>query len=526
MSGPRDIRPAPPLPPGRRLALVVATSRYADPALSQLRAPVHDAFELAAILRDPHIGGFGVTSVIDQPAQQIRIAMEDFLSDRRTDDLLVIYLSCHGLMDARRRLYFAASDTVKNRLAATGVESQWLLEQMDDCRARRQVVILDCCFSGAFAHGAKGDTDLGLRERFAAHGRGRVVLTASRNTEYSFEGQPVGGSPTTKGSVFTAALIDGLRTGLADSDNDGYISVDEAYAYAYARVMAVEAGQTPQRWLYGAEGTIVLVRSPAGISVAATPLADAIRAGLDSPYPTIRLGAVTTLGEWLSDEDAGKNVTARAVLEQVASADIPHIAAAARGLLQAGRYRDASQPSPTAASVAWSAHLPRTEAKNNSPVTRQYQPTGSSFRTHYLHALRITWRVVLCIVLMFLGIFVSFGSTAAVEDALGRSQTDGPAWAGFIAMPLLYLIFYAVMWLLTRDLWANLLVLVAVVAFGLAIHGIVLTATGIPALGMVSFLVWFSMLVGCILLLVRDSRPSWSTVKRKLFIKLSRQQRG
>jgi len=47
-----------------------------------------------------------------------------------------------------------------------------VLGQLDDCRARRQVVILDCCFSGAFASGAKGaDDDLSLAERFSGGGR-------------------------------------------------------------------------------------------------------------------------------------------------------------------------------------------------------------------------------------------------------------------------------------------------------------------------------------------------------------------
>jgi uncharacterized caspase-like protein len=223
MGGLPATRPAPELPSGPRLALVVATTRYGDPALRQLRAPARDAADLAEVLDDPDIGGFAVTSVIDRSAQQIRLAVEDFLTDRDTDDLLVVYLSCHGLIDARRRLYFAGTDTVKSRLAATGVEAQWLLEQMEDCRARRQVVILDCCFSGAFAHGSKGESDLGL-ERFHGQGRGRVVLTASRATEYSFEGEPVPGSAPA-GSVFTAALVEGLRTGDADADEPVIFSV-------------------------------------------------------------------------------------------------------------------------------------------------------------------------------------------------------------------------------------------------------------------------------------------------------------
>lgn len=246
---------------GRRLALVVAVTDYADASLRRLRAPAGDAAELRDLLADPDMCGFSVTSVINEKAQQIRLAIEDFLSDRRPDDLLLIYLSCHGLIDTRRRLYFAARDTIKNRLASSGVESFWLLDQLEDCRARRQIVILDCCFSGAFARGSKGDDDLGLGERLVGEGRGRVVLTASRSSEYSFEGEPLGGEDGARGSVFTSALIEGIRTGQADADKDGTISVDDAYAYAFDQVRGTGTQQTPQRWLYGAEGSIILART-------------------------------------------------------------------------------------------------------------------------------------------------------------------------------------------------------------------------------------------------------------------------
>lgn len=332
MPGSPATRPAPDLPEGHRLALVVATTTYADPALRQLRAPARDAVDLRDVLADPAIGGFDVTSVVDGDAQAVRLAMEEFVSDRSPDDLLVVYLSCHGLVDARRRLYFAATDTLKNRLAATGVEAQWLLDQLEDCRARRQVVILDCCFSGAFATAAKGDTDLALGERFHGQGRGRVVLTASRATEYSFEGEPLADSAMT-GSVFTSALVAGLRTGAADLDRDGYVSVDDAYTYAFDRIQATDAQQTPQRWLYGAEGTILLARSPAGVTIVPAALPEAVRSGLESPQPAIRLGAVSALGEWLADADPARVVAAQDALRQVAENDIPRVASVAESLL-------------------------------------------------------------------------------------------------------------------------------------------------------------------------------------------------
>jgi uncharacterized caspase-like protein len=250
------------LPPGPRLALVIATSTYTDAGLRRLRAPAQDAADLAQVLSDPGIGGFTVTTVIDQPAQEIRVAVEDFLDGRGTSDLLVVYLSCHGLLDARGRLYFAATDTRKDRLGATGVGAAWVLDLLEHCRARRQILILDSCFSGAFASRAKGQADLGLGHRLLGQGRGRIVLTASAATEYSFEGEPTGAADPA-GSVFTAALVQGLLTGDADTDHDGRISVDEAYGYVFDQVQAMGAAQTPQRWLYGGEGQIVLARNPA-----------------------------------------------------------------------------------------------------------------------------------------------------------------------------------------------------------------------------------------------------------------------
>lgn len=55
----------------------------------------------------------------------------------------------------------------------------------------------------------------------------------------------------------------GIRTGAADADGDGYITVDDAYTYAFDEMRVSGAEQTPQRWLYGAEGSILLARNPA-----------------------------------------------------------------------------------------------------------------------------------------------------------------------------------------------------------------------------------------------------------------------
>jgi hypothetical protein len=328
---------------GPRAALVVATGTYYDAGLRQLRAPARDAADLAEVLADPGIGGFTVTTALDQSAHQIRLAIEDFLADRGPGDLLLVYLSCHGLLDARGRLYFAATDTRKDRPGATAIESAWMLDELEHCRARRQVLILDCCFSGSFARGAKGEADLYLRDRLLGQGRGRVVLTASGSTEYSFEGKPMD-QTAVAGSVFTAALEQGLRTGAADLDHDGYISVDDAYAYVFDQVMAAGAAQTPQRWVYGAEGQILLARSRAEPASTHVPLPESLQAALESPNPGIRIGAVTELGEWITSGDPARAATGRKRLQEVIDSDIPLVTRTARALLNTQTAAEPSAP--------------------------------------------------------------------------------------------------------------------------------------------------------------------------------------
>ena len=63
---------------GRKLALLVATSRYADATFTPLTAPAHDVAALADVLRDPDIGGFEVTTLIDESRAAVGTAIGDF----------------------------------------------------------------------------------------------------------------------------------------------------------------------------------------------------------------------------------------------------------------------------------------------------------------------------------------------------------------------------------------------------------------------------------------------------------------
>ena len=245
---------------GSKAALLVATAAYGDQAFRQLRAPGHDVEALRRVLADPAIGGFDVRALVNQPGQLVEEEIEGFFADRKPDDLLVLYLSCHGVKDQDGRLYFAATDTKLQRLAASGISSTFVNEQMANSRSKRVVLLLDCCYSGAFARGfaPRGGEGVELKERL--QGRGRVVITASSAMEYAFEAGQLA-ADSAQPSVFTTAVVHGLQTGEADRDGDGRVSVDELYDFVFDQVRQATTDQRPGIFA-DVQGALYIAQNP------------------------------------------------------------------------------------------------------------------------------------------------------------------------------------------------------------------------------------------------------------------------
>ena len=222
------------------------------------------------MLADPAIGGFDTSSLLDAKSYEVAEQLEAFYADQPRDSLLVTYFSCHGVKDEDGRLYFAASNTKLDRLAATGVSSHFVQERMDRCRSRQIVLLLDCCYSGAFSRASrKSDRRVDVTDRLS--GRGRIIITASTAMEYAFEGDHTE-STGTGTSIFTRALVEGLRTGAADLDHDGQISVDDLYEYVHQAVRAVTPNQTPSMQA-DVEGAIYIATRPPGTAAGVGPAA-------------------------------------------------------------------------------------------------------------------------------------------------------------------------------------------------------------------------------------------------------------
>ena len=253
---------------GSRYALVVAGSHYEDPKLRQLRSPAVDAERLAVVLGDPTIGGFLVEAAIDEREGALRRQIAAFLASRRSDDLLLMHFSCHGVQDEAGELHLAACDTETELLGATSIAASWLSEQIARCRSKRAVLLLDCCFSGSFPFGMRARAGEGVAVTPRLGGRGRVVITASSAMEYSWEGDHLSGSASP--SIFTQAVLEGLETGAADRDGDHWVSVDELYDFVCDRVREHTPYQRPQK-KSDVDGVILLARAPTAPRPPAAP---------------------------------------------------------------------------------------------------------------------------------------------------------------------------------------------------------------------------------------------------------------
>ena len=244
----------------KRSALMIASYLYQDADLRRLVAPAQDAEALSRVLEDPSIGGFEVKMLLNEPSHKVNQEIEAFFTDRKREELILLYFSGHGIKDEAGRLYFATADTRRQMLRSTAVPATLVYDVMRHCRSRRQVLLLDCCYSGAFGRGmlAKSGQSVGIMEQFQGHGR--IVLTATDAMQYAFEGDKVRGKRAR--SVFTHALVDGLKTGDADLDRDGLVSLDELYDYVYDRVVDETPLQIPGMWAFDVQGEIIIARNP------------------------------------------------------------------------------------------------------------------------------------------------------------------------------------------------------------------------------------------------------------------------
>lgn len=241
-----------------------ATERYAvvvgnnlgDSREVPLRYAEDDAVRMADVLTS--VGGFAFENVIvmrSPDATAVRHAILGLnerlraLSDEAgRDSMLLVYYSGH-------------SDARALHLGDTPLELLELERMVRGSPARFRIMVADSCRSGALTRtkGGRPGPPVALQAEGLASNEGVVVLTAAAAGEDAQESEAL------KGSFFTHHLVSGLL-GAADDDEDGNVTLAEAYRHAHDHTLRDSSAtlQGPQhpsyRYDVRGSGDIVLSR--------------------------------------------------------------------------------------------------------------------------------------------------------------------------------------------------------------------------------------------------------------------------
>lgn len=242
-----------------KFALLIGVSEYSE-GLRPISSAILDVEAMRRVLEHPDMGAFDQVTVLSNPDKgSMEKAVEVLFADRQRDDLVLLYFSGHGLKDQKARFFLSTRETGRDQKGnfslATALAASKLQEYITDSRSQRQIIILDCCFSGALVLGMPIKGEFNIQEELG--GKGRAILTSSSPIEYSFE------SEDKDLSIYTKYLVEGIETGAADQDGDQLISVNELHEYASERVKEAAPAMTPKFYLsLEGEDTIYLAKSP------------------------------------------------------------------------------------------------------------------------------------------------------------------------------------------------------------------------------------------------------------------------
>nr|WP_314464289.1 caspase family protein [uncultured Novosphingobium sp.] len=252
----------------RSLALLIGVDTYSK-GIPGLRTPVADAEAIADLLRSRH--GYETELFGDASASSDALCsrLADLRYDLTSEDRMLVYFAGHGVaVDGENgpEGFLLPHDAVAGD-PATYLAMVDLQKMLSVLPCRHLLLVLDCCFSGAFRWASGRDFREPPRvlhkERYKwfVDDRAWQVLTSAAHDQKALDvvaGDPIGerGETQRRHSPFAAALMDGLAGAAdarrpGDTTGDGVITVTELYIYLRERLLPQQDDslrQTPSLW--------------------------------------------------------------------------------------------------------------------------------------------------------------------------------------------------------------------------------------------------------------------------------------
>ncbi|MFI6481843.1 esterase-like activity of phytase family protein [Nonomuraea sp. NPDC050663] len=236
--------------PGKSYAVLIGVDAYTK--MEPLPAVARNLEKLKSVLTNRDILGIPEKQchVVGNPASMKDLLDPVVRASELATDTLIVYYSGHGML-ANTSLAFCLTlpDSETGR-KHTAVPYDFLREVIaDNHRARRRIIVLDCCYSGrAVQNMCPGPTLLDL-----ASVEGAYVMTAAGKNAVAIS--PEGEECT----AFTGALVQVMEQGVPGAGE--LLSLDEVLGSAYARL---DAQRRPlPRWQDQGIGALPFIRNRA-----------------------------------------------------------------------------------------------------------------------------------------------------------------------------------------------------------------------------------------------------------------------
>lgn len=235
---------------GRALVIGVGTYLYVPGA--NIPISVADAKAVRDVLCDGNLCGYPpeqVTLLHDDGASREGIlgALDTLADSTKAENTVFLYYCGHGEYGTDGNYTLTTHDAwVSGGKVAkgTGISEGELLDKLRAIPVKRLLLIFNACHSGEISPDlgmvgegkAFGDLSLppAASDAILSAGEGRVIITASRPEQKSWIGSG-------KLTIFTQALVDGLRGGGYVANKGGYVSAFGLYEHVYLSVKEAAA---------------------------------------------------------------------------------------------------------------------------------------------------------------------------------------------------------------------------------------------------------------------------------------------
>ena len=198
------------------------------------------------------------------------LGLRSFLDQAGVDDVVVIFIAGHGVLDNSYNYYFATHNMDFNNPADGGLPYDAIEQLVDGIACRNKALFLDTCHSGeldvddveesnqkiqapggvSFRSTGKlvklKENSFGLENTLELSktlfgdlkkGTGATVISAAGGTEFAREGE------RSQNGLFTYCLLQGIETRMIDIDRNRSYSVSEIQRYITEQVIELSNGE-------------------------------------------------------------------------------------------------------------------------------------------------------------------------------------------------------------------------------------------------------------------------------------------